>query len=224
MNLNIGCGPNGQIENFVNIDNSKAVLLAHCLLLKKILYKLRIINKQKYEAHWKGVRWMDASRCLPFRTESVSKIYTSHFLEHVPLEKGKLVLAECYRVLKNGGVIRLVLPDLLWHAKRYVTAVEKILNGDVEKYSSYAHDRFLNSIYGAYLKTVRYGLEHCYMYDVPTILCLLRKTGFTHIRVVAFREGEDSELGQYDNRPEDSLHVECWKNAYPIDTGKTSAK
>ncbi len=113
MNLNIGCGPNGQIENFVNVDNSKAVLLDRCPLLEKILYKLRIIRKQKHEMHWKGSRWMDASRRLSFRTESVSKIYTSHFLEHVPLEKGKLVLAECYRVLKKEGVMRLVLPDLL---------------------------------------------------------------------------------------------------------------
>ncbi len=49
------------------------------------------------------------------------------------------------------------------------------------------------------------------MYDVPTIVCLLRETGFTHIRVLTFREGEYFELAQYDNRPEESLHVECWK-------------
>ncbi len=114
-------------------------------------------------------------------------------------------------MLEKGGVMRLVLPDLLWHAKRYVTAMEKILEGDIEKYSNYAHDRFLNSIYGAYLKNTRYGLEHCYMYDVPTIVCLLKDTGFSDVRVVAFREGGDCELAQHDNRPEDSLHVACWK-------------
>ncbi len=211
MKLNIGCGPSGQIGGFVNIDNSKAVVMVRFPLLKKVLYKLGIISKQKYEANWKGVRWMDASRRLPFRTESVSKIYTSHFLEHLPFKKGKTVLAECYRVLKKGGVMRLVLPDLLWYAKRYVTATEKILKRGLQGYVRDAHDRFLHSLYGAYLENTRYGLEHCYMYDVPTVVFLLKEAGFRDVRVVAFREGGAHELAQYDNRPEDSLHVECLK-------------
>jgi ubiquinone/menaquinone biosynthesis C-methylase UbiE len=101
--LNIGCGPNGQFEGFINIDNSKAVLLAKFPLLKITLFKLGLISEEKYKADWKGVRWLDVSKGLPFSDNSVDKIYTSHFLEHIPQRKGFHVLQEIYRIIKKGG-------------------------------------------------------------------------------------------------------------------------
>ena len=95
IKLNIGCGPNGQFEGFINIDNSKAILLAKFPKIKKLLFKLGLISKEKFEHDWTGVRWMDASRRLPFASESVDKIFCSHFLEHIPHDRGKHVLKEC---------------------------------------------------------------------------------------------------------------------------------
>ena len=57
---------------------------------------------------------------MPYSDESVGKIYTSHFIEHIPKYKGLFFLQECYRVLKIDGVMRLVVPDLLFHAEKYV--------------------------------------------------------------------------------------------------------
>ncbi len=60
--LNIGCGPDGQINGFDNIDNSKAVLLSKFPRIKYLLKVAGILRAKKYEANWEGVIWMDASR------------------------------------------------------------------------------------------------------------------------------------------------------------------
>lgn len=211
LKLNIGCGPNGQFEGFINIDNSKAVLLAKLPQLKKLLFKLGLISKEKFEVDWAGVRWMDASRRLPFVSESVDKIYCSHFLEHIPLDKGKHVLKECRRILKNGGVMRLVVPDLFYYAEKYVDQTKEFLKKSELVQNREVHDKFLNTLYGAYLKKNRYGAEHCYMYDLPTLVSILKKVGFEKVRKCQYQEGEDEELSRLDARPEDSLHIETTK-------------
>ena len=211
LKLNIGCGPNGQLEGFINIDNSKAVLLAKFPKIKKLLFKLGLISKEKFEADWRGVRWMDASRRFPFTSEFVDKIYCSHFLEHIPPDKGKHLLKECYRVLKKDSIMRLVVPDLLWYAERYVRETRRIQKDSTLPSDRSVHDKFLVTIYGAYLSKKRYGANHCYMYDLPTLVSILKKIGFEKVRKCQYQKGGDEELLKYDTRPEDSLHIEITK-------------
>jgi predicted SAM-dependent methyltransferase len=154
---------------------------------------------------------MDASRRLPFLSESVDKIYCSHFLEHVPPDKGKHVLKECYRVLKKDGIMRLVVPDLFWHAERYVKETIKIHSGSQLPDDRSVHDKFLETVYGAYLSNKRYGASHCYMYDLPTLIFIQKKIGFKKIRKCQYKVGEDEELPKYDTRPEGSLRIEITK-------------
>jgi ubiquinone/menaquinone biosynthesis C-methylase UbiE len=208
IKLNIGCGPNGQFEGFINIDNSKAILLAKFPKIKKLLFKLGLISKEKFEHDWTGVRWMDASRRLPFASESVDKIFCSHFLEHIPPNNGENVLKECYRVLKKDGIMRLVVPDLLWYAERYVSETMRIQKDSTLPDDRTVHDKFLETVYGAYLNKKRYGASHCYMYDLPTLVFILKKIGFEKIHKCQYQEGEDKEMPKYDTRPEDSLHIE----------------
>ncbi len=74
-----------------------------------------------------------------------------------------------------------------------------------------AHDIFLNSVYGAYLNKRRFGAEHCYMYDLPTLVAVLKAVGFQNIQRCEFQNGVDQELASYDSRPNDSLHLEVRK-------------
>ncbi len=57
---------------------------------------------------------------LPLANGTVSVVYSSHFLEHVPRDSVNNLLADCLRVLEPGGVIRLVLPDLENLAREYL--------------------------------------------------------------------------------------------------------
>jgi predicted SAM-dependent methyltransferase len=56
--------------------------------------------------------WMDAARQFPFAGETFHYVYSEHMIEHVSYEKGSHMLRECYRVMRRGGVIRIVTPNL----------------------------------------------------------------------------------------------------------------
>ena len=56
--------------------------------------------------------YLDATRPFPFADGVFAYIYSEHMIEHVSWSAGRAMLAECHRVLKPGGVIRLVTPDL----------------------------------------------------------------------------------------------------------------
>src|SRR3954469_4516798 len=46
----------------------------------------------------------DATEAFPLDAGSCSLIYSEHFLEHIPVDKGALFLSECHRLLTIGGV------------------------------------------------------------------------------------------------------------------------
>lgn len=48
---------------------------------------------------------------IPARPESADEILSRQVFEHLNIEQGKRALAECYRVLKHGGLLRLDVPD-----------------------------------------------------------------------------------------------------------------
>ena len=57
------------------------------------------------------VVFLDAGEAFPFDSASVDRIHTEHMIEHVDHEIGARMLAECFRVLKPGGRIRVATPD-----------------------------------------------------------------------------------------------------------------
>jgi len=67
---------------------------------------------------------------LPFESNTISLVYSSHFLEHIPLHQVASFLKECHRVLKPGGVIRLVLPDFEEMCREYLSQLD---SGDYTK-------------------------------------------------------------------------------------------
>lgn len=49
---------------------------------------------------------------LPLADATANLVYSSHFLEHIPRDQVAPFLRECWRILKPGGVLGLVVPDL----------------------------------------------------------------------------------------------------------------
>ena len=211
LKLNIGCSPGGQFKGYVNIDNSPSILIGKFSAIKKFLRTLRIIDESKLIADWSGIIRCDVSKGIHYGNETVDKIYSSHLLEHLPRDKGIIFLKECYRILKFDGVMRLVVPDLLFHAEQYVETTRALIRREELPNDRITHDTFLDTIYGAYLKKRRYGAEHYYMYDLPTLVSILKYSGFENIKNCKFKEGADKELASFDSRPNESLHLECIK-------------
>ncbi len=62
--------------------------------------------------------YRDLTKGIPFPDESISGIYSSHFLEHLSYNEGQKFLDECLRVLMPGGHFSICVPN----ARIYIEA------------------------------------------------------------------------------------------------------
>src|SRR6185312_12778567 len=84
ISLNIGCGPFGY-DGWVNID---------LMNLKNVSFTY------------------DSRKHLPFKSETVERIRVEHFFEHLDKKfEVPFFLDECKRVMKEGAVLRIAVPD-----------------------------------------------------------------------------------------------------------------
>lgn len=171
------------------------------------MFNLGVLSREHLENEWPNdIVWHDVSKRIPYDDGTVDKIYSSHLIEHIEKHRGEAVLREAFRVLKKNGIFRLVVPDLVFHAQRYL---KKISESD--SLGREPHDEFLFNIYGGYLEKKRFGAWHRYMYDWPTLRVLLQEIGFSRIVRQSYQKSLDSELASLDSRPEDSLHIDAVK-------------
>ena len=71
----------------------------------------------------------DLRERLPFADGEIDAVYHAHVLEHLSLSDGSALLAECFRVLKPGGILRVGVPDLEDIAREYLRRLEAAERG-----------------------------------------------------------------------------------------------
>ena len=76
------------------------------------------------------VRSLDLARGISLPDYSYEVVYSSHVLEHLPRNVAPRVCREFYRILKSGGIVRLVVPDLEAIASNYLLALQAASQGD----------------------------------------------------------------------------------------------
>jgi predicted SAM-dependent methyltransferase len=74
----------------------------------------------------------DINKGLPFENGSIDAVYHAHVLEHFSKHDGAQLIQECYRVLKPGGILRVVVPDLEQICRLYITYLDQVRDGDSE--------------------------------------------------------------------------------------------
>ena len=99
--LNLGCGARFH-RDWVNVDSFAAdpSVISHDLL-----------------------------QGIPFESETFDVVYHSHFIEHIGVREARSVMRECHRVLKPGGMIRVVAPDMEYNAKLYLESLAEAARG-----------------------------------------------------------------------------------------------
>ena len=68
----------------------------------------------------------DICNPLPFAEDSIDVCYSSHVLEHLTQEQAQAFIADCWRILKPNGIIRIVVPDLEAIVKAYLSCLESV--------------------------------------------------------------------------------------------------
>ncbi len=200
--VNIGCGTS-IAAGWINIDNSPNARLSKYPRLRWMLWKLRILSDQHYRINWSdSVLIHDVRKRLPFQDSSVDYVYTSHFLEHNSLSDARRIIADVFRILKDGGIFRVVVPDLAIGARRYLDALKET-----------PPDQTAASDFLEWMQLSRPGDRdpHLWMYDEPSLTAILLELGFASVVVCRFKQGKVPDCDAIDNRPDDSLFVEAEK-------------
>lgn len=212
MKLNIGCGAS-PVPGWVNIDNSMSLYLAKHSLIVCLLRKLRLLNTHQIKLidffKQNEVLYSKATH-LPIKKNSVSIVYSSHMMEHLDRQDAFIFLHEAMRVLTDGGIIRLCLPDIHKLCKNYLehgdadVFVEQTLLATPTQKSIFHKMKFLIIGYR----------HHMWMYDAVSLTRLLRKVGFSDIKILEagesrlFNDGEGINLFEHCDH---SFYIEAVK-------------
>ncbi len=198
-----GCGLSAP-EGWLNYDTSPTLRLQRLPLVGAMMPGVKFP---------KGVSVGDVRKGLPLASQSVDRVYCSHVLEHLALDDCRAALRETFRVLKPGGVFRLVLPDLEAQTRAYL---ENVGNPDAP------HDFMRGALLGAESRPK--GLKglmvqwlgnsrHMWMWDYPALSAELEKAGFVQIRRAQFADSGEAafEAVEDPGRWEGHLGIHCVK-------------
>lgn len=120
--VNLGCGP-VIVDGWVNVDGSlRAWLVSHAWPLDRLLVRLQVLPETAFSPR---ITFCNLKKPLPWQTNSVAAIYAGEVWEHLEYPDGQRLTAECYRVLKPGGVLRLCVPDGVAFWQRYLAIFEE---------------------------------------------------------------------------------------------------
>lgn len=201
VKINLGCGL-AVASGWINVDGSLNALVASFpRFLYGIVYRItganRYYTRNEYCSLLACHKFIhhDLAYGIPIEDKSADFVFSSHFLEHLRKEEAINLLSESYRVLKNGGTIRISVPDLEYAIKLYRCGKKEQM---LETY-------FFIDDKGSDFS------RHKYMYDFELLKKKLEDAGFKKVIRCSYREGTTPDLEVLDNRPEDSLYVEAVK-------------
>ena len=165
--INIGAGPLWKSDGWESLDNVQGT---------------------------KPEKWQHFGKCwetnLPSNVYDI--VFTSHTLEHIPQFRIEKTFYEINRIMKIGGTIRILVPDLYSTAKAYVSKNKSFFRRrkNYDEGLGIGHN-FVRQIVSPGGQTIALNCEydeiiggyaHLYCYDFDSMSKLLKKWGFSGIK------------------------------------------
>lgn len=101
------------IPGWISFDASPTLLIQRLPIIGRLLRKrLNCIFDEE-------IKYGDIVKGLPIADESVDVVFCSHILEHLALEDFFKALRNTFRILKPGGIFRVVVPNLRLDIEEY---------------------------------------------------------------------------------------------------------
>lgn len=152
VKLHLGCG-HKHIEGYINID----------------VRELPEVDEVD-----------DVKALTKFENNSVDVIYASHILEHITRKEYTMVLSRWYELLKEGGVLRIAVPD-----------IEKV-------FKHYQEHKDLRLLRGFLWGGQSFGANYHYCgWDYETLSEDLLSVGFKDIERYDWRKTEHSDIDDF---------------------------
>jgi predicted SAM-dependent methyltransferase len=135
----------------------------------------------------------DLRNGLPFPDESITKLYSSHFFEHLTFIEGQQFLDECLRVMIPGGIFSICVPN----ARLYI---EAYLRSDTLDSSQFYKPAYNNTTKIDYLNYQAYmDGHHKYMFDEENLIYILESKGFKNPHIRQFDPSLDLEARDFES-------------------------
>lgn len=130
--------------------------------------------------------FLDVTKPFPFPNNTFEFAYSEHHIEHISYLDAQKMLSETFRVMKPGGYIKIITPDLYQYLKSYT---DKLLGSDQIKnhvnewiYAGFANASTYIPVNGYYeahfVNDIFMNYEHKFIYDQQSLSVLLEKAGF----------------------------------------------
>ena len=181
MKLNLGSGPEKGSDGWTNIDLGGGADLT-----------------------------IDLTLGIPFEDNSITQIYTSHFLEHLSYEQINPLLLECLRVLQPGCSILICVPDSEAFIRAYTN--NEYQNMHLSNGATLRAPSFLckpdERVYAKALVNTNSKIdwmnyiafsagEHKYMFDRENLSNHLKIAGFSDVSEREYLPGLDKNYGKH---------------------------
>jgi predicted SAM-dependent methyltransferase len=148
---------------------------------------------------------LDLSRPFPLPAATFKYAFGEHVIEHISERQGLRLLAELYRILRPGGVLRMTTPDL-----QKIIAIYQDQNPAV---SREAYSRFLDNMTGRrhdrgcqVFNDYMHLWGHLYIYDEEDLVAKMRQVGFQNVIRLAPGQSAHDVLRGIEH------HGQAWQN------------
>ena len=179
--LNVGASPDDMIPDWLNISMWDGVF--------NDMVDKQVKGYEVYEyKNGSDVLNYDVTKGLPFEDNSIDYIYSSHFIEHLSFGDAIEFFKECKRVLKRGGILRIICPDLEKWINNYIQNDKQFFDKykqqiDIDTPSNYVYN-LLDKVNtkGQIMCSNFYNWDHKWMWDFESMESVLKDVGFDKIR------------------------------------------
>jgi predicted SAM-dependent methyltransferase len=138
---------------------------------------------------------IDATGVYPFQDGTFDYAYSEHMIEHVPYPAGHSMLKESWRVLKDGGKIRISTPDLAFLIALYESERSELQ----EEYIRLSSKDFALPCDTFVINNFVRAWMHQFIYDEKVLRFSMEQAGFVDVTRVALNESEDPVLRNLEN-------------------------
>jgi len=148
-----------------------------------------------------GATFLDATRRLPFADRTFDVVLCEHMIEHVAKPDALHLLREIKRLLRPGGTVRIVTPDLDWFAARILRPVpagepDDAYRAFLAERKGLAHVSWCDAINMCF-----YEHSHCYIWSIAELGDAMRQAGLYDLKVTRAGHPHDAVFEGLEGHP-----------------------
>jgi len=165
--------------------------------------------------------FLDITKPFPIADSSFDYIFGEHMIEHISYHEGLFLFRECYRILREGGKIRIATPNLKTFINLY-----RPQNDLQQRFIRWTTDTWLPEIktYSPcfVINNVFRAWGHQFIYDYATLRNSMESAGFTDIISCVLGESSDDNLCELEGKKDKAYNLEMFRFETMILEGKKS--